>query len=130
MRVQRRSKGKGARYSREVPDPHLVPIVRARLHDGNLVPADMKGCAIPAVCRLVFDDPVPAVRLETGNVIPGTAPVLDRGSLHFVSMIIAAKGTKVVKASPEALPFAGFHSFGNDNVNVARLGRRQSVEHH
>ena len=47
MRVQGRPKGKGARLSRKVPDPQQMPIVRARLRNSNLVPADMEGRAIP-----------------------------------------------------------------------------------
>ena len=96
MRVQGRPKGKGARLSRKVPDPQQMPIVRARLRNSNLVPADMEGRAIPTVCRLDFDDTFTPIRLETGNVIPGTVTVLDRGPSHFVGKIIPANGAKTV----------------------------------
>lgn len=76
MHVQRRPEGNSTRLSREVPDSHQMPIVSARFRNGNLVPADMKGCEIQAVCRPDFDDMVPFVRLESGDVVPGTGTVL------------------------------------------------------
>ena len=54
-----------------------MPIVRARLRNSNLVTADMEGRAIPAICRLDFDDTFTPVGFETGNVIPGTVTDLD-----------------------------------------------------
>lgn len=41
-----------------------------------------------------------------------------------------ASVSRTVNRARKALPFAGFHSFANDNVNPARLRRRQSVDHH
>ena len=96
MGVQGRPEGKGARLSCKVPDPHQMPIVRARLRNSNLVPADMEGRAIPTVCRLDFDDTLPPVGFETGNVIPGTATILIRGPSPFVGKIIPTKGAKSV----------------------------------
>jgi hypothetical protein len=122
MRVQRRSEGKGTRLSRKVPDLHQMPIVKATLRNGYLVPADMKGCAVRTSCRLDFDDPVASIRFETGDVIGGTGTVLDRGPSHFVSKIIAAKSTKVVAAWPEA-PHRSVSPFGGDCINAARPRR-------
>jgi hypothetical protein len=99
MCVQRRSEGKSARFSRDVPDSHQMPIVKARLCNDNRIPADMKGCAMPAACRLDFGGVVASIRFETGNVTPGTGIVLDRGSAHLVRRIIAAKGCQSLTGS-------------------------------
>ena len=82
--VQRRANFEAARSARKIPKPDQVPVLSPFFCDLQLVAADVKGRALPAIRGLNFDQAISPVTGEAVDVISDAIAILRRNPSDLI----------------------------------------------
>jgi hypothetical protein len=90
MGVERRVQLERFGLAREVPKAKQTPVRLALLGDIQFVAGDVKGRALPSVCRFYLDQSRAAVRRKAGDIVARAIAIFLRHPSHLARKIVAA----------------------------------------